>query len=49
MPPDQPRPSIRHPRVGYQSTVCNGTVILRDDERTGARAGRVLRNPASRN
>ena len=30
--------------VGYQTTVCNGTVVLRDDELTGERAGRVLRN-----
>ncbi|MDA0789347.1 MAG: amidohydrolase family protein [Proteobacteria bacterium] len=29
---------------GYQATICNGTVILRDDEHTGARAGEVLRN-----
>ena len=28
---------------GYAATVCNGTVILRDDEHTGARAGAVLR------
>ena len=30
--------------VGYQATVCNGEVILRDDEHTGAHAGHVLRN-----
>ncbi len=29
---------------GYRATVCNGEVILRDDEHTGARSGRVLRN-----
>jgi N-acyl-D-aspartate/D-glutamate deacylase len=29
---------------GYKATVCNGTVILRDDEHTGDRGGRVLRN-----
>ena len=32
---------------GYRATVCNGEVILRDDEHTGARAGRVLRNPVA--
>ena len=31
---------------GYQATICNGTVSLRDDELTGARAGKVLRNGA---
>ena len=30
--------------VGYHATVCNGTVVLRDDELTGECAGRVLRN-----
>ena len=30
--------------VGYHATVCNGTVVLRDDELTGERAGRVLRS-----
>ena len=30
--------------VGYKATVCNGKVILRDDELTGTRSGRVLRN-----
>ena len=28
---------------GYAATVCNGQVILRDDEHTGIRAGTVLR------
>ena len=32
--------------VGYRATVCNGQVMLRDDEHTGARGGRVLRNSA---
>ena len=32
--------------AGYHATVCNGEVVLRDDELTGARAGRVLRNRA---
>ena len=30
--------------AGYHATVCNGTVVLRDDELTGERAGRVLRS-----
>ena len=30
--------------AGYHATVCNGTVVLRDDELTGECAGRVLRN-----
>ena len=30
--------------AGYHATVCNGTVILRNDELTGDCAGRVLRN-----
>ena len=29
--------------VGYRATVCNGEVVLLDDELTGERAGRVLR------
>lgn len=29
---------------GYRATVCNGQIILRDDEHTGARPGRVLRH-----
>ena len=28
---------------GYAATVCNGQVILRDDEHTGVRFGTVLR------
>ena len=28
---------------GYAATICNGAVILRDDEHTGARQGTVLR------
>ena len=31
---------------GYDATVCNGKVILRDDEHTGAYSGQVLRNTA---
>lgn len=30
--------------TGYAATICNGAVILRDDELTGARAGCVLRS-----
>ena len=30
--------------AGYHATVCNGTVVLRNDELTGDRAGRVLRS-----
>lgn len=30
---------------GYRATICNGTIILLDDEHTGDRGGRVLRNP----
>ena len=33
--------------AGYKATVCNGTVILRDDELTGDCGGRVLRNAAA--
>ena len=29
--------------VGYKATVCNGGVILRDDELTGTRTGQVIR------
>ena len=40
-------PRLIQRAVGYKATVCNGTPILLDDEHTGERAGRVLRNPAS--
>ena len=30
--------------VGYKATLCNGQVILRDDEHTGVTAGEVLRS-----
>ena len=29
--------------VGFEATICNGTVILRHDEHTGERSGKVLR------
>ena len=32
--------------AGYKATVCNGEVVLVDDELTGDRGGRVLRNAA---
>ena len=32
--------------LGYRVTVCNGAVILENDELTGARAGQVLRHRA---
>ena len=41
-PDDAPR--LIQKAHGYLATVCNGEVILRDDEHTGARAGRVLRS-----
>ena len=33
--------------AGYKATVCNGSIVLRDDELTGECAGQVLRNPAA--
>ena len=33
--------------AGYHATVCNGQVVLRDDELTGECAGKVLRNAAN--
>lgn len=30
--------------VGYKNTLCNGQILLRDDELTGACAGKVLRS-----
>jgi N-acyl-D-amino-acid deacylase len=33
--------------VGYQATLCNGQVILRDDEHTGTRSGQVLKNQST--
>ena len=40
-------PRLIQKAVGYKATVCNGTPILLDDEHTGQRAGRVLRNAAA--
>ena len=33
--------------AGYHATVCNGQIVLRDDELTGVCAGQVLRNGAT--
>lgn len=41
-PQDAPR--LLQRAVGYQNTVVNGQVILENDELTGERSGRVLRN-----
>ena len=40
-------PRFQQRAVGYKATICNGQIILEDDEHTGACAGRVLRNPAA--
>ena len=40
-------PRLIQKAVGYQATICNGSVILENDEHTGERSGRVLRNPSS--
>lgn len=40
-------PHLSQRAVGYRATLCNGVVILRDDEHTGARAGQVLRRQAA--
>ena len=45
LPFDAPRFIQR--ACGYRATICNGTVILCDDELTGECGGRVLRNNAS--
>lgn len=42
LPGDAPR--LIQKAHGYRATLCNGRVILRDDELTGDRPGRVLRN-----
>lgn len=38
-------PRLIQKAVGYKSTIVNGTVILEDDDHTGERSGRILRNP----
>ena len=40
-------PRLIQKAVGYQATVCNGQLILENDEHTGAAGGRVLRNGVS--
>ena len=40
-------PRFQQRAQGYQATVCNGEVTLRDDEHTGVCAGQVLRNRPS--
>lgn len=40
-------PRLIQKAKGYKATLVNGQTILRDDEHTGTRAGRVLRNPHS--
>ena len=40
-------PRFQQRAAGYLATVCNGEVILRDDEHTGTRAGEVIRNGAA--
>ena len=40
-------PRLIQKAMGYQATICNGNVILENDEHTGTRAGRVLRNPST--
>ena len=40
-------PRLIQKAMGYQATICNGSVILENDEHTGERTGRVLRNPAN--
>ena len=37
-------PRFQQRARGYKATLCNGQVILRDDEHTGICAGEVLRN-----
>ena len=29
---------------GYETTICNGEIILSSDEHTGTRSGRILRH-----
>ena len=40
-------PRFMQRAVGYKATVCNGQIILRDDEHTGVCSGQVLRSAAS--
>ena len=40
-------PHLSQRAVGYRATICNGVVILRNDQHTGARPGEVLRRQAA--
>jgi N-acyl-D-amino-acid deacylase len=40
----QGAPRLLQRAVGYRNTVVNGQVILDNDELTGERSGRILRN-----
>ena len=40
-------PRLIQKAMGYEATICNGSVILENDTHTGERSGRVLRNPAT--
>ncbi len=44
----QGAPHFSQAAEGYIATICNGTVILRDDQLTGARGGEVLRGTRAR-
>lgn len=44
----QGAPHFSQAAVGYVATVCNGTVILRDDQLTGARGGEIIRTQDAR-
>ena len=37
-------PHLIQKALGYRNTIVNGEVILENDELTGARGGRILRN-----
>ena len=37
-------PRFMQEAVGYKATLCNGQIIVRDDQLTGARAGEILRH-----
>ncbi len=40
-------PRLIQKAMGYEATICNGSVILENDTHTGERSGRVLRNPTT--
>ena len=43
----QGAPHFSQAAQGYVATICNGTVILRDDQLTGARGGEIIRTEAA--